>query len=66
MEQAKIDYEKDQKTTEDTPLEENTPAPLPMKSVEDFEKNYKKGKLILDASDFLLFSRKIFKKGSYY
>ena len=56
MEQAKIDYEKDQKTTEDTPLEENTPAPLPMKSVEDFEKNYKKGKLILDASDFLLFS----------
>ena len=32
------------------------PAPLPMKSIEEFGKNYQKGKIILNADDFILFS----------
>ena len=34
-----------------TPNDFDTPAPLPMSSIQDFEKKYKKGELILSSDD---------------
>ena len=34
----------------------DTPAPLPMNKLENFEKKYNKGELILDTDDYILFS----------
>ena len=38
-----------------TPDDFDTPAPLPMNSIQDFEKKYKKGELILSSDDFILY-----------
>ena len=44
------------KDDSETPFPIDEPAPFPMKSLEEFGKNYKKGNIILNASDFILFS----------
>ena len=36
--------------------EYDTPAPLPMNNIEDFEKKYNKGDLILDTDEYILFA----------
>ena len=38
-----------------TPNDFDTPAPLPMSSIQDFEKKYKKGELILSSDDYTLY-----------
>ena len=48
--------EQEFKEDSETPCPIDDPAPLPMKSYEEFGKNYKKGNIILNASDFTLFS----------
>ena len=48
--------EKEFKDDSETTFIIDEPAPLPMKSYEEFGKNYKKGNIILNASDFTLFS----------
>ena len=51
--------EDDQNNDTPNPKEEqdyDTPAPLPMNNIEDFEKKYNKGDLLLDTDEFILFS----------
>ena len=51
--------ENDQNNDTTNPKEEqdyDTPAPLPMNNIEDFEKKYNKGDLLLDTDEFILFS----------
>ena len=38
-----------------TPNDFDTPAPLPMSSIQDFEKKYKKGELFLSSDDYTLY-----------
>ena len=62
MEDLSFNYREDEEEEDisekdsETPYPIDDPAPLPMKPYEDFEKNYKKGNVILNASDFTLFS----------
>ena len=46
------------KDDEDAPIIDS-PAPLPMKSIEDFEKKYNKVEIILDSDEYILFSGEI-------
>ena len=48
--------EEESREESETPYPIDDPAPLPMNSYEEFKKNYKKGNIILNASDFTLFS----------
>ena len=56
MEDISILKPENEKEKSETPFPFDEPAPLPMKSLEEFGKNYKKGNIILNASDFTLFS----------
>ena len=56
MEDISILKPENEKEKSETPSPFDEPAPLPMKSLEEFGKNYKKGNIILNASDFTLFS----------
>ena len=39
----------------ETAIDIDTPAPLSMNSIKDFEKKYKKGELILSSNDYILY-----------